>query len=118
MIKKMLLAGAVLLAGSLFTSQKADAQFGVVRYGAPVVRGPVVRGPMVRGFNPYVGQRYGAYRYGYQPGFRGGAWGAPYYRSYMGPMGVGPRGFVGPMYGPGFGRSGFSMSIGPMYRGW
>jgi hypothetical protein len=122
MFRKMLLAGAVVFAGSLFTSKAADAHYGpVVRYGSP----------MVRTYNPYVAPRYG-YRSGFRGPVYGGSmyggsmygrpmYGGPVYRSYRGPVGFGP-GFGGPMYGPGFGpgfgRTGISIGVGPVWRGW
>jgi hypothetical protein len=127
MFKKMLLAGAVIVGGALCTADNADAQFGpVVRFGGPafggpVMRGPVYGGPMVRTVNPYMMPRYGAgYRYGFQPNYRVGYPGyrfnTPAYRSFRGPMGP----VYGPgFYGPGFGRpSGFSVNVGPVFRGW
>ncbi len=123
MFKKMLLAGAVILGGSMFATEKADAQVygSVVRYGSPVYGSPVYRSP-VRVYSPYVAPRYGSgyrYGYGYQSGFRGPAFGGPMFRgpAFGAPAFRGPA-FRGPMYGPGWGRSGFSLSIGPVYRGW
>lgn len=112
MLKKLLLAGAVTLAGSTLAPEKADAQvvYGpVVRYGTPVYRAP-----------SWGYRTYPRYRYNYraQPVFPGPAFRAPAYR--------------GPIYGPayrsyrpswGAGRyyvprsSGFSLRIGPSY-GW
>lgn len=141
MLKKMLLTGAVILAGWMLGSPKADAQFGsVIHYGSPIVSGPVIRT-----YNPYVGPRYTTgYRYGYQSGFYGpvyqsGFRGPVYHSGFRGPVYQSgfrgplyqsgfrgpfvPGGFAGPMYGPGlygngFGRGGVSLNVGPIFRGW
>jgi|GEM_PF-2213418 len=112
MFKKILLAGTLLLGGSMLVPEPAQAQvYGpVIRYGGGRVYVPPVRTYRNYGYSPY---RYG-YRSGYQPYFRGPALRAPayggYYRSYRSPYGY-------PYYAPRSG-AGFSLQIGPVYRGW
>lgn len=107
MFKKLMLAGTLLLGGSMLVPEQAAAQvYGpVIRYGGTVYRPPV---------GVYRSYRYAPY-YGYQPYFRGPAFGAPayrgYYRSYRVPYGY-------PYYYPSRRGTGFSLQIGPVYRGW
>ena len=113
MFKNLMLAGTLLLGGAMLVPEQATAQvYGpVIRYGSGRVYVPPVRTYRPYNYAPY----YRSYRYGYQPYFRGPAFGAPayrgYYRSYRSPYGY-------PYY---YGRprgSGFSLQIGPVYRGW
>ncbi|HBJ34251.1 MAG TPA: hypothetical protein DDZ51_05695 [Planctomycetaceae bacterium] len=118
MLKKLLLAGAVIFAGSAMLAQTADAHgpYGPYRSFGPSFRsvGPVYRSarPVIVGPSPvYHSQRvYAAhpqYHYGY--GF-----GAPVYHSYRPSVGVGIGNFGYPAYGPAFGTPrGFSLYIGP-----
>jgi hypothetical protein len=101
MFKKILLAGAVVFAGAMFTSSSAEAHgpYGprgpVYRSGRPVVVVP----PYVRSYRPPVNYGYGFDR-GYRNPWAPSPWGPPVYRSYRAP--VDPFGY--PIYGPGFGR--------------
>ena len=120
MFKKMVLAGTLLLGGSLLVPEQAEAQvYGpVIRYGGGPVYVPPVTTYRSYGYSPY---RSG-YRYGYQPYFRGPAFGAPAYRGpvypYGGPVYRSYRSPYGyPYYAPRRG-TGFSVQIGPVYRGW
>lgn len=112
MLKKMLLAGAVLLAGSMIAPKSAEASHGM-RY-----RAPGWAAPPVRSFRPYYGPRYGAgFRYGAPPVMR---YGAPGYWGprYGVPMRRGPSVGIGIGVGrPMWGRPG-GVFIGPGFRGW
>jgi len=117
MFKKLLLAGAVVLAGSAMVAQTAEAQG---RYGPYRSFGPSYRsvGPVYRSGRPvivapapvYRSQRvYSAYpQYNYGYGFA-----PPVYQSYRPSVGRGMGNFGYPVYGPTFGTPrGFSLYIG------
>ncbi len=112
MFKKILLAGTLMLGGTMLAPEPAQAQYygPVIRYGVGRVYVPPVRPYRSYRYSPY----YNGYRYGYEPYFRGPAFGAPayrgYYRSYRPSYGY-------PYYAPPRG-TGFSLQIGPVYRGW
>jgi hypothetical protein len=128
MLKKLLLAGAVVLAGSAMVAQTAEAQgrYGPYRSFGPSYRsvGPSYRsvGPVYRSGRPvivapapvYRSQRvYSAYpQYNYGYGFA-----PPVYQSYRPSFGRGMGNFGYPVYGPTFGTpfgtpSGLSLYIG------
>jgi len=110
MLKKLLLAGAVVLAGSAMGAQTAEAQG---RYGAYRSFGPSYRSarPVIVAPAPiYRSQRiYSAHpQYNYGRGFA-----PPIYQSYRPSIGRGMGNYGYPVYGPTFGTPrGFSLYIG------
>ena len=108
MFKKLMLAGTLLMGGAMLVPEPAQAQ----------VYGPVIRYGRGHAYVPPVTTyryRYSPYRYGYQPYFRGPAYGAPAYR---GPV---YRSYRTPYYNRYYTprrSTGFSLRIGPVYRGW
>jgi hypothetical protein len=121
MFKKILLAGALILVGSLSGVQTAEAHGPFGSYRSFGTFGPSFHsvGPVYRSARPvivspapiYHSQRvYAAYpQYNYGFGF-----GPPVYQSYRSSVGVGVGNFGYPVYGPAFGTPrGFSLYIGP-----
>ncbi len=120
MFKKILLAGAVILAGSAMVAQTAEAHGPFVTSRSFGTFGPSFRsvGPVYRSARPaivapapiYHSQRiYSAHpRFNYGYGF-----GPPVMHSYRSSVGVGVGNFGYPVYGPAFGTPrGFSLHIG------
>lgn len=116
MFKKLILAGAVVLAGSALWAQSAEAQgpFRFNRSYGPIYRSarPVVVAPAPVYRSHRVYSAYPSYQYGY--GYDAYSYGAPVYQSYRPSVSVGVSGYGYPGYGPALGTPrGFSFYFGP-----
>jgi len=116
MFKNLLLAGAVVMAGSAWftTSAQAGGPWGFYGPGYRAAR-PVYVAPPVRAYRPVIVQPQVIQpAYGYSYGYSGYGYNAPpVYRSYRAPVGVGLGGYGVPYYGSTWGNtSGISISIG------
>ena len=120
MFKKFLLAGAVILAGSVTAGSSAEAHgpFGPSRSFGTFGTSFRTVGPVYRSARPvliapapiYHSQRIYAAHPQFNYGF---GFGPPIYQSYRPSVGLGVGNFGYPVYGPAFGTPrGFSLHIG------
>ncbi len=124
MLKKLLLAGAVMISGAAFSGGQAEAHG---PYGPSIRHGAAFGVPHMgsyrhRGYRQSYSRHHS--RFGVQPRYRSNFGRSPFYgprSSFYGPrssIGIGVGGFGSPFYGPSFGNpyygrgSGFSLRIG------